>query len=172
MSSSNCCFLTCIQISQEAGKVVCGLVRVQEFSYTSDDSVNWYNFSKAACWVVSNKSAVSGGWEGSLREKGYMYMCGWVPLLSTWNYPNTWLWKWKCCKLCPTVCNPVDCSLPGSSVHGILQARIPENPFSGGSSWPRDQTRISCIADRFFTIWPKSHFCFLLLTGCMIFIHK
>ena len=40
-------------------------------------------------------------------------------------------------QLCPTVCNPMDCSLPGSSVHGILQARILEwiaVPFSRGSS--------------------------------------
>ena len=43
----------------------------------------------------------------------------------------------------PTLCNPMDCSLPGSSVHGILQARILKwvaLPFSRGSSWPRDWT--------------------------------
>ena len=57
---------------------------------------------------------------------------------------------------CPTLCNPMDCSLPGSSVHGISQARILKwvaVPFSKGSSWYRDWTRISCIADRFFTMW-------------------
>ena len=50
----------------------------------------------------------------------------------------------------------MDCSLPGSSVHWIHQARILEwvaIPFSRGSSWPRDQTWVSCIAGRFFTIW-------------------
>ena len=50
---------------------------------------------------------------------------------------------------------PWTASLPGSSVHGILQARILEwvvMPSSRGSSWPRDQTHVSCIADRFFTI--------------------
>ena len=50
---------------------------------------------------------------------------------------------------CPTLCNPMDSSPPGSSVHGILQARILEwiitIPFSRGSSQPRDQTQISCI---------------------------
>ena len=43
-----------------------------------------------------------------------------------------------------------------SSVHGILQARILEwvaFPFSRGSSWPKDQTQVSCIAGRFFTVW-------------------
>ena len=51
---------------------------------------------------------------------------------------------------------PLDCSLPGSSVHGILQARILEwiaIPFSRGSSQPRDQTCVSHIEGRFFTIW-------------------
>ena len=59
-------------------------------------------------------------------------------------------------QLCPTLCDPVDCSLPGSSVHGILQARILEwivIPFSKGSSWPRDWTWVPCIAGRFFTVW-------------------
>ena len=50
----------------------------------------------------------------------------------------------------------MDCSLPASSGHGILQGRILEwvaIPFSRGSSWSRDQTQISCIVGRFFTIW-------------------
>jgi len=57
---------------------------------------------------------------------------------------------------CLTLCDPVDCGLPGSSVHGILQTRILEweaIPFSRGSSWPKDGTRISFIVGRFFTIW-------------------
>ena len=72
---------------------------------------------------------------------------------------NIWpIWHLKVlvAQSCPTLCNSMDCSLPGSSVHGILQARILEwiaIPFSQGSSWPRDWTRVSCIAGRFFTIW-------------------
>ena len=49
----------------------------------------------------------------------------------------------------------MDCSHPGSSVHGILQAKILEwvaMPFSG-IFWTRDQTRVSCFIGRFFTIW-------------------
>ena len=59
-------------------------------------------------------------------------------------------------KSCPTLCNPVDCSPPGSSVHGISEARIlgwDVISFSKGSSQSRDQTHVSCIAGRFFTIW-------------------
>ena len=55
-----------------------------------------------------------------------------------------------------TLCDPTDCGLPGSSVHGILEARILEwvaIPFSRGSSWPRDRTWVSHIAGRFFTVW-------------------
>ena len=51
----------------------------------------------------------------------------------------------------PSLCNTMDRSLPGSSVHGILQARILEwvpIPFSRGSSRPRDQTQVSCIEGR------------------------
>ena len=62
-------------------------------------------------------------------------------------------------QLCLTLCDPVDCSLPSSSVHGILQARILEwiaFPFSSGSSWPKNRTGVSCIAGGFFTNWEES----------------
>ena len=57
---------------------------------------------------------------------------------------------------CVRLCDPMDCSLPGSSVHGIFQEIVLEwiaISFSRGSSWPRDRTRVSCIVDRHFTIW-------------------
>ena len=57
---------------------------------------------------------------------------------------------------CPTLWNPMDCSLLGSSVCGILQARVLEwvaISSSRGSSQPRDWTQVSCTAGRFFTGW-------------------
>ena len=57
---------------------------------------------------------------------------------------------------CPTLSDPVDCSPPGSSVHGILQARVLEwvaMPSSRGSSQPRDRTQVSHTAGGFFIIW-------------------
>ena len=57
---------------------------------------------------------------------------------------------------CLILCNPMDCSLPGSSGHGILQARILERiaiPFSRGSSWTREWPQVSHTAGKFFTIW-------------------
>jgi len=77
--------------------------------------------------------------------------------LSDWTELN-----WLCmllAQLCLTVCDPKDCSHPGSSVHGIFQGRILEwvaISSSRGSSQPRDQIPISCvscIAGRFFTHW-------------------
>ena len=57
------------------------------------------------------------------------------------------------CSVYPTLLDPMDCS---PSVHGILQARIPDRvamPFSRGSSQPRDQTWVFCISGRFLIVW-------------------
>ena len=82
---------------------------------------------------------------------GYMY---------TYIHTHTHIWSEKVKVLvtesCPTLCNPMDCRPPGSSVYRILQARILEwvvISFSRGSSWSRDRTQVSCVAGRFFTVW-------------------
>ena len=57
-------------------------------------------------------------------------------------------------QLCLTLCDSMDCSPPGSSVHGTLEwVAI---PFFRGSSWPRDWIQVSCIAGRFFPLWDTS----------------
>ena len=64
--------------------------------------------------------------------------------------------KEKVAQLCLTLCDPISCSPPGSSVHEILKAGILEwvaIPFFRASSQPRDQTRVSCVTGRFFTNW-------------------
>ena len=66
---------------------------------------------------------------------------------------------------CLTLCEPMDCSLPGSPVHGILQARTLEwvAIFSSrGSSPPRDWTGVSWIVGRFFTVWITREATFVL----------
>ena len=67
-------------------------------------------------------------------------------------------------QLCLTLWYPMDCSLPGFSIHGIFQARVLKwvaISFSRGSSRPRDRTWVSHIAGRFFTVWAtrKSQVC-------------
>ena len=66
------------------------------------------------------------------------------------------IYIWLCLVIqsCLIRCDPVDCSLPGSSIHGILQAKILEwlaMPSSRGSSQPRDQTQLSHTAGGFFS---------------------
>ena len=71
-------------------------------------------------------------------------------------FHTIWKSESEVAKLCPTLCDPMDCSLPHSSVHEIFQARVLEwvaISFSRGSSWPRDQTPVSRIVGRHFTIW-------------------
>ena len=72
-----------------------------------------------------------------------------VVCLLFWN-------KSEVAQLGPTLWDHMGCSLPGSFIHGIFQARVLEwiaISFSRGSSQPRDRTRVSCIAGRRFTIW-------------------
>ena len=87
------------------------------------------------------------GWRGSLPpNQRWLHTCSVIQSCPTWSVAQS----------CLTLCNPMDCSPPGSSVHGILQARILEwvaISSSRGSSQPWDWTSVSCIAGRFFTIW-------------------
>ena len=86
---------------------------------------------------------------------------------SEWNQRNVlgigWNWwrTWGCCLVaqsCLTLCKLLDCSLPGSSVHGASQARVLEwvaISFSRGSSQPRERTHVSCIGRQI--LLPLSH---------------
>ena len=70
----------------------------------------------------------------------------------------SWLEEALVAQSCLTLCDPTECRPPGSSVHGILQARKLDwvaIPFSRRSFWPRDWTWVSCVTDRFFTLWGK-----------------
>ena len=78
----------------------------------------------------------------------------WVYLSYSWNIVKVYWVRFAQLRL--TLCNTMDCSPPGSSVHGIFQARILEwfaIPFSRGSSWPRDRIQIFHVTGRLFTIW-------------------
>ena len=73
------------------------------------------------------------------------------PSLSSWKVKES-----EVVELCLTLCDPMDCSLPGSSVHGIFQAGVVEwgaITFSRRPARPRDWTRVSCIIGRHFPVW-------------------
>ena len=71
-----------------------------------------------------------------------------------------------------TLCDPMDCRLPDTSVHGISQARILEwvaIPFCRWSFWPRDRTWVSCIAGRFFLVWATRE-AFVTIYVCVLLL--
>ena len=96
-------------------------------------------------------------WEGGVNVFG----CG-VEIYKGFRRCSTSVFKEEeseseVARSCPTVFDPMDCSLPGSSVHGIFQARVLEwvaISFSRGSSQPRDRSRVSLTVGRCFTVWP------------------
>ena len=95
-------------------------------------------------------------WSLSFPSGSCSLLYGWISSTGhfTCNYGCS---KWsEVAQLCPTLCDPMDCSLPGSAVHGIFQARVLEwvaISFSRGSFWLRDRTQVSRIAGRRFTHW-------------------
>ena len=112
-----------------------------------------------------------GAWRVTVYRvtKSWTWLSNWAQLILN-QVEHTWLCYilFSCCRTeiccepvkvthsCPTLCDPMDYSLRGSPVHGILQARILKWVailFSRGSSQPRGQTQIFWIAGEFFTVW-------------------
>ena len=103
--------------------------------------------------------------QGKIREKKVLGR-----LRSEIN-PCTHLGGGLVSQLCPTLATPWSCSPPGSSVHGISEARILEwvaTSSSRGSSWPRYQTRVSCIAGGFFTYWATTPYTQVIRRRCCL----
>ena len=97
------------------------------------------------CWAI-----------GGLCDKLCFIILLTIMLLSPHHNPES---ESEVSQSCLTLCDPVDCSPPGSSVRGILQVRILEwvaISFSRGSSGPRDQTQVSRTAGRRFNLWATS----------------
>ena len=103
--------------------------------------------------LVLNESRESPLWVSTCDTFGYI--CHISKKHNTY-FKTTLKVKVLGAQLWSTLCESMDCGLPGSSVHEILQARILEwvaIPFSRGSSQLRDSTRVFCIVGRFSTIW-------------------
>ena len=102
----------------------------------------------------SRGKKIKNGYKETLRGEIYSFF-----ELNQWIHGYIYIYIAVLClvtQLCPTLFSPMDCSPPVSSVHMIHQARILEwvaMTSSRGSSQPRDQTQVSHIAGRFFTIW-------------------
>ena len=132
--------------------------------FNSDDHYIYYcgqeSLRRNGVAIMVNKRVLNKVFGCSLRH--------WTgPIFS--HYTLEWLYwllkgfkhyhevKWsQVTKSCLTLCDPMDCSLLCSSVHGIFQARILEwiaISFSRESSWPKDRTQVSHTVGRCFTVW-------------------
>ena len=113
-----------------------------QWTWTWAISGRWWETGRPD--MLQSMGSQRGGHNWVTEQKQYIFytsLCVWVKLLQSWR----------------TLYNPIVYSSPGSSVHGILQARILERiafHSSRGSSQPRGQTWVSCMAGKFFTIWP------------------
>ena len=141
MSSSNCCFLTCIQISQESGQVVL-------FSHLFQNFPQFVVIHTVKGFGIVNEAEVDVFLElAFLMIQRMLAIWSLVPLpfLSpTWTSGSSWfMYCWslawrilsitllacaaaKSLQSCPTLCDPIDGSPPGSPIPGILQTRILE----------------------------------------------
>ena len=136
---------------------ICSILSLVGMDNRSDLMSTWLR----AIWV-SDGAWASGQRPGSfLRQKmrDELEMIWIVLTLLLWiisaNFSSEVKWS-EVAQLCPTLCDPMDCSLPGSSIRRILEARIVEwvaISYSMGSSQSRDRTEVSHIVGRCFTLW-------------------
>ena len=176
----NCCFLPCIQVSLEAGKVIWYSHLFQNFpqfivihAVKGFDIVNEADVFLGFSWFFCDPAVVGNLISGfSAFSKSSLYLWKFSVHIqlkpSLKDFEHYLQFKSFVCslsyKLCPSLCNPMDYSPPDSPVHGIFQAKILESVtifFSRGSSRPRDQTCISCIS-RWILYHTTSHFLIML----------
>ena len=117
---------------RERGQDVCRQVSVSSDSSNAESltcQLKWTNNLEDQCggWIINNDNHWSSRWHHNMQ-------CECV--------------RAKSLQSCTTLFNPIDCSPPGSSVHGILQQEYWSglHDSSKGSSWPRDQTQISLVS--------------------------
>ena len=178
VSSSNCCFLTCIQISQEAGQMVWyshlfknfphfvviylgkgfGIVSKTEVDVFLELSCFFDDPADVGSLSLVRLPFLNAAWTSGISRFTYCWSLVWRILSITLLACES---ESEVTQLCPTLCDPMDCSPSASSVHGILQPRILEwvvTPSSRRSSPSRDRTCISyvsCVVGRFLPLLPR-----------------
>ena len=126
-------------------------------------------FSQCSCLWDSDYNHIDLHRSASFFDQSIYFI--WSIFYLMWSIYLFYLWVCAIAQSCLTLCSPMDCSLPGFSVHGIFQARILEwfaISSSQVSSWPRDWAHISsisCIVGRILyhsATW-EAHFCYIFL---------
>ena len=126
----------------------------------------WHPHSGSSCWTSNCNGPTYhefGNSHWTIFGNHFMSLLiflggNWKQIKNVLKYWSVLRWKSESevAQSCLSLCDPMDYNLPGFSVHGIFQARVLEwvaISFSRGSSWPKDQTQVSCIASRCFTLW-------------------
>ena len=111
----------------------------------------WWTGRSGVLWFLGRKESDTTEW--LIWSDAFKF-----DVIFIWKVLSTFeVKKWsEVAQLCPTLWDPMDCSLPSSSVHGIFQARVLEwvaISFSRESSRPRGRTQVSRIVGRRFTMW-------------------
>ena len=142
-----------------------GLIRAQRGSHSSPVEITLsISTARDTCadllWTLLCRGSLLSLWSWLCEMWGLQSV---RPQCESWlhHLPDVWATLSPCACVCVSrsvvsFCDLMDCSPPGYSVHGILQARTLEwvvMPSSRGSSWPRDRTWVFCIAGGFFTVW-------------------
>ena len=136
------------------------------------------SLSNAGKWKVKVKSLsrvrlLATPWTAAYQappSMGFSRQEYWSGVPLPFPYMSLYTVKVKVTQLCPTLCNPMDCT-----VHGILQVRILEwaaVSFSRASSQPRDRTQVSRIAGGFFTSWSRREVLYILYYLLLVYVLK
>ena len=132
------------------------------FKWITNKGLPYSTWNSDQCYVAA--------WVGGRfrEERVHVYIYSWVPLLFTWNYHSfvNHLCVYVCsvAQSCSTFCSPMDCSLPGSSVHRIFQAYWSGLPFPTLGELPDPGTKPASLASLalaggFFTTVPPGKPC-------------
>ena len=141
----------------DGDNLICSICRLPQSKHSTVVNVKLSKLELYSSTAFYNTSTITGTIDNSKIQQKQVgndeFGVSTTFVFNIYLYVN--VYKVKVTQSCPTLCDPTDCSPPGFSVHGILQARILECiaiPFSRGSSQPRDQTQVSHIAGDPFTI--------------------
>ena len=121
---------------------------------TSQNSMVFHQRPHQENQDIHSSAGFDGCWVAKPAILAHLFYCSshkWTIKILCWN--GTPHFESEVTQSCPTLCDSMDCCLRGSSTHGIFQVRVLEwaaTSFSRGSSWPRDRTWVSRIANRCF----------------------
>ena len=164
-SKNTCSFLCIWRLWQNCYSYDDSRIKNQCLIYQSNGALTWNGVNWGSSWessvtilelmITCRLDSLQCGSVERQSDTSMMQHC--ASAVAPHRGPNPSICYCSISRLFQTLCNLIDCSLPGSSIHGISKARIPEwvvMSFSRGSSWPTDRTCISSIDRWILYHWP------------------